>query len=285
MVVVARGGEGGVGWAMLACIQFGISYRLRGLSWHDVYRLRDNAKVCRHMLRLAPTSIKSRVQHLQERLHGAPSGRVLACDWARCRQGLPDLWLCLEDACGHVGCGRRQEGQHALQHFQQSGHTIVIKISSYAMWCYTCQKWLESTDGPPYEQALVTEIVSDVTGGPDVGRILKHQSEDRNAAHGLRRHAIFFLVPAAWDSDWRAFMMGDSSIPPPPLQQAQAALRELVANPAAHVRYDEQYRLVTDATWQYLRERYGATPALPAAQVCHLVVLFEIALIRSHLPT
>lgn len=44
-----------------------------------------------------------------------------------------NLWLCL--VCGHVGCGR-YEREHALSHFQSSGHTYAIELSSQRVWDY-----------------------------------------------------------------------------------------------------------------------------------------------------
>lgn len=52
-------------------------------------------------------------------------------------------WLCL--TCGHVGCPRAEAGgkQHAIAHYLQSGHAIVLKLGTVTpagadVHCYAC---------------------------------------------------------------------------------------------------------------------------------------------------
>ncbi len=50
----------------------------------------------------------------------------------------PDLRLCL--TCSHVGCCEDAKNQHALKHFQETGHPIVRPLKGGLlrnwMWCY-----------------------------------------------------------------------------------------------------------------------------------------------------
>ncbi len=44
-----------------------------------------------------------------------------------------NLWLCLE--CGNLGCGRKQYdgsggNNHAIEHFQQTGHGVNVKLGT-----------------------------------------------------------------------------------------------------------------------------------------------------------
>ncbi|XP_053617366.1 BRCA1-associated protein [Plodia interpunctella] len=54
-------------------------------------------------------------------------------------EGLPDgvesgsLWICL--ICGHVGCGRYENG-HAAKHFLASNHTYALQLGSNRVWDY-----------------------------------------------------------------------------------------------------------------------------------------------------
>ncbi|KAJ0172879.1 hypothetical protein K1T71_011055 [Dendrolimus kikuchii] len=43
------------------------------------------------------------------------------------------LWICL--ICGHVGCGRYENG-HAAKHFLQSNHTYALQLGSNRVWDY-----------------------------------------------------------------------------------------------------------------------------------------------------
>jgi uncharacterized UBP type Zn finger protein len=45
--------------------------------------------------------------------------------------------MCL--VCGHVGCCDKAKNQHALQHFQQTGHPLIKPYKERGMdwiWCY-----------------------------------------------------------------------------------------------------------------------------------------------------
>jgi uncharacterized UBP type Zn finger protein len=49
----------------------------------------------------------------------------------------PALRLCL--TCGHVGCCEKAKNQHALKHFQATGHPLVSPYKERGMhwiWCY-----------------------------------------------------------------------------------------------------------------------------------------------------
>ncbi|XP_072370130.1 ubiquitin carboxyl-terminal hydrolase 16 [Scyliorhinus torazame] len=51
----------------------------------------------------------------------------------------PTVWLCLK--CGHQGCGRNSEDQHALKHYEKQhseSHCVVLNLDSWSIWCYLC---------------------------------------------------------------------------------------------------------------------------------------------------
>lgn len=45
-----------------------------------------------------------------------------------------DLWMCV--ICGFVGCGR-YIGEHALEHYKESGHNFSIELNSQRVWDYS----------------------------------------------------------------------------------------------------------------------------------------------------
>ncbi|CAG12771.1 unnamed protein product, partial [Tetraodon nigroviridis] len=56
-------------------------------------------------------------------------------------QETPGLWMCLK--CGHSGCGRNSEKQHAIQHYEtphSDPHCLVISLDSWSVWCYICDE-------------------------------------------------------------------------------------------------------------------------------------------------
>ncbi|KAK4831664.1 hypothetical protein QYF61_018631 [Mycteria americana] len=51
----------------------------------------------------------------------------------------PSIWLCLK--CGHRGCGRNSEEQHALKHYttpRSDPHCLVLSLDNWSVWCYIC---------------------------------------------------------------------------------------------------------------------------------------------------
>ncbi|KAM6095745.1 ubiquitin carboxyl-terminal hydrolase 16 isoform 2-T3 [Chlamydotis macqueenii] len=51
----------------------------------------------------------------------------------------PSIWLCLK--CGHRGCGRNSQEQHALRHYttpRSDPHCLVLSLDNWSVWCYIC---------------------------------------------------------------------------------------------------------------------------------------------------
>ncbi|XP_045435749.1 ubiquitin carboxyl-terminal hydrolase 16 isoform X3 [Pipistrellus kuhlii] len=51
----------------------------------------------------------------------------------------PSVWLCLK--CGHQGCGRNSQEQHALKHYltpRSEPHCLVLNLDNWSVWCYLC---------------------------------------------------------------------------------------------------------------------------------------------------
>ncbi|XP_045929121.1 ubiquitin carboxyl-terminal hydrolase 16 [Micropterus dolomieu] len=49
------------------------------------------------------------------------------------------VWMCLK--CGHRGCGRNSENQHAIKHYQtprSDPHCLVVSLDNWSVWCYIC---------------------------------------------------------------------------------------------------------------------------------------------------
>ncbi|KAJ8280111.1 hypothetical protein GJAV_G00050670 [Gymnothorax javanicus] len=51
----------------------------------------------------------------------------------------PMIWVCLK--CGHRGCGRGSENQHAIKHYEKphsDAHCLVLSMDNWSVWCYIC---------------------------------------------------------------------------------------------------------------------------------------------------
>ncbi|MCI4385575.1 hypothetical protein PGIGA_G00052170 [Pangasianodon gigas] len=49
------------------------------------------------------------------------------------------IWMCLK--CGHRGCGRFSENQHAIKHYEtprSDPHCLVLSLDNWSVWCYIC---------------------------------------------------------------------------------------------------------------------------------------------------
>ncbi|XP_044058335.1 ubiquitin carboxyl-terminal hydrolase 16 [Siniperca chuatsi] len=49
------------------------------------------------------------------------------------------VWMCLK--CGHRGCGRSSENQHAIKHYEtprSDPHCLVVSLDNWSVWCYIC---------------------------------------------------------------------------------------------------------------------------------------------------
>ncbi|XP_060929014.1 ubiquitin carboxyl-terminal hydrolase 16 [Limanda limanda] len=49
------------------------------------------------------------------------------------------VWMCLK--CGHRGCGRHSENQHAIKHYEtprSEPHCLVLSMDNWSVWCYIC---------------------------------------------------------------------------------------------------------------------------------------------------
>ncbi|XP_049915540.1 ubiquitin carboxyl-terminal hydrolase 16 [Epinephelus moara] len=54
-------------------------------------------------------------------------------------QEMAPVWMCLK--CGHRGCGRNSENQHAIKHYEtprSDPHCLVISLDNWSVWCYIC---------------------------------------------------------------------------------------------------------------------------------------------------
>lgn len=98
-------------------------------AWEQVYT------TCEHILTL--------VQESARQIQSQDLGICSLCDLHE------NLWLCLQ--CGNLGCGRAQFGglkghSHGLEHKNQSGHAVAVKLGSITpegtadVYCYSCDE-------------------------------------------------------------------------------------------------------------------------------------------------
>jgi uncharacterized UBP type Zn finger protein len=53
--------------------------------------------------------------------------------------------MCLNGDCHTLCCGR-DSSNHAVAHFKQSGHAVVMNVKTAVIWCYLCDDELKPSE-------------------------------------------------------------------------------------------------------------------------------------------
>ncbi|XP_051966349.1 ubiquitin carboxyl-terminal hydrolase 16 isoform X2 [Xyrauchen texanus] len=78
----------------------------------------------------------------------------------------PAMWMCLK--CGHRGCGRSSENQHAIKHYEtprSDPHCLVLSLDVWSVWCYICDEEVQYSSTGQLAQ-LVTNIRKQALADP-----------------------------------------------------------------------------------------------------------------------
>ncbi|KAK9521153.1 hypothetical protein VZT92_020983 [Zoarces viviparus] len=76
------------------------------------------------------------------------------------------IWMCLK--CGHIGCGRNSENQHAIKHYEtprSDPHCLVISLDNWSVWCYICDDEVQYSSTGHLAQ-LVTSLKKQTSADP-----------------------------------------------------------------------------------------------------------------------
>ncbi|XP_017271741.1 ubiquitin carboxyl-terminal hydrolase 16 isoform X2 [Kryptolebias marmoratus] len=87
------------------------------------------------------------------------------------------LWMCLK--CGHRGCGRNSENQHAIKHYEtprSDPHCLVISLDNWSVWCYICDDEVQYSRTGHLAQ-LVSNLKKETSADP-IKRPQKRVKED-----------------------------------------------------------------------------------------------------------
>lgn len=67
------------------------------------------------------------------------------CD---CENDGPNLWLCLHPECRYVGCAEQYQDHNTEHNKQFLSHSAHLNLSSYRIWCYSCQTEVHTASVP-----------------------------------------------------------------------------------------------------------------------------------------
>ncbi|XP_068122484.1 ubiquitin carboxyl-terminal hydrolase 16-like [Hyperolius riggenbachi] len=90
------------------------------------------------------------------------------------------IWLCLK--CGHRGCGRYSERQHALNHYntpRSEPHCLVLSVGEWNVWCYLCDEQVHYSSSGRLQQ-LITHIQKKTKVKVPKTVVQSNQDDNRN---------------------------------------------------------------------------------------------------------
>ncbi|XP_072280184.1 ubiquitin carboxyl-terminal hydrolase 49 isoform X2 [Pyxicephalus adspersus] len=90
------------------------------------------------------------------------------------------IWACLK--CSHVACGRYIE-EHALRHFQESRHPLVMEVHELYVFCYLCQDYVLN-DNPEGDLKLLRSALSAVQSQKQESSIRRSLRSQSTAMEG-----------------------------------------------------------------------------------------------------
>ncbi|KFV66502.1 Ubiquitin carboxyl-terminal hydrolase 44, partial [Dryobates pubescens] len=95
------------------------------------------------------------------------------------------VWACL--SCSHVACGRYIE-EHALKHFQESGHPVALEVNELYVFCYLCDDYVLN-DNTTGDLKLLRSTLSAIKSQnyqctTRSGRTLRSAGDDSYLSHG-----------------------------------------------------------------------------------------------------
>eukprot|EP00842_Homolaphlyctis_polyrhiza_P000183 jgi/Hompol1/1165/HPOL_002657-RA len=204
-------------WRSLCAFHKGIGFRAPDVSWKELYFDKGIDSVCLHLNQLTEDAIDCFSTSLATVLQSHQQQNVpVNCDFADCPKQFPDLWVCMEHNCMHIGCGRTKN-KHAQNHFLNYKHCLSLKINTLEMWCYNCQKWLGVFDSHVVEQHKVLAIANQIrfNVGPQhfCSQAMTLRRQYERSLGAWHPYDTIFLIEAGWASRWSKFLLGNGPSP------------------------------------------------------------------------
>ncbi|XP_063542442.1 ubiquitin carboxyl-terminal hydrolase 20 [Cydia strobilella] len=80
----------------------------------------------------------------------------------------PNLWICLQPDCHHVGCSEVRNDHSTLHQKSQPSHCVHMNVSTERVWCYICEKEVHVRAAVAYHRISPD---STVEGEPSSARV------------------------------------------------------------------------------------------------------------------
>ncbi|XP_029027487.1 ubiquitin carboxyl-terminal hydrolase 16 [Betta splendens] len=141
---------------------------------------------CRHIKKGADQALLKKLheisdwtscQDCQQHERKENASATLPQDSEEDKENIP-VWMCLK--CGHRGCGRTSENQHAIKHYQtprSDPHCLVVSLDNWNVWCYLCDEEVQYSRTGHLAQ-LLTSLKKQTSVDPVKGEQKRVKEED-----------------------------------------------------------------------------------------------------------
>jgi len=247
-------------WQTRCILEKELSFKIYGITWRSLY-LFDTSGVCKHLNNMANLSkiasfLSKEWIHKDTKCHG---DKLLQKSNA-CPCTFNYLWLCVEGDCFNVGCGRR-DNIHALGHCNATGHGLTLKLNTFEMWCYGCERWIGQEESNIIEAARLLEIQNKLhkaCNSVPQKSVVERRQKERNFVQAKKGDARWAVAAIGWIKKWERFIIGD--LPEfseridntPLLDHSGRAVRRGLTR--------EDYRVFSMPAWEMIVKQYGGGP-------------------------
>jgi len=232
----------------------GFNFKLNTMSWFQMYFYPQSANICPHLSLLGIENL-SFIANCFKKLHPV----LQICQAQDCNYGFNRLWFCATPGCRYIGCGRR-DNAHALNHFKELGHPLIIKLNTVEMWCYQCTKWCGNQSSDPIESQKVLSVISYIGLNCDksfLSSTFLRRQKERDLGPEERLNTTWAIIELNWYKSWERFIIGD-------LEEFSAPIdnQPLLSDGRFNFLLRGTWTHVSLATWEYLQRTYGGGPLI-----------------------
>lgn len=126
-----------------------MSWQMGPASKYSVLSMKDDAdskKITTERRMVFPGTFAEPCPHLKNIASKPPAIPIptdALCQHPDCGcAGKGDNWICLEEGCMKVFCGRNK-CKHMLKHSEETAHEVALSLNDLSTWCYRCQAFLD----------------------------------------------------------------------------------------------------------------------------------------------
>jgi len=247
-------------WETRNNIEKNIYFKIAEITWRQLFRV-DTSGVCKHLNNITnPSKIISILReewHTKEtKCHGSKQNAI------PCLCPFNNLWICVEGDCFNIGCGRR-DNVHAMGHFNTTKHALTLKLNTFEMWCYGCERWIGQKGSNLIEAGRVFELQNNLykaCNNVPPTDIMERRQQERDFEQAKKGDIQWAIAEIGWIKKWERFIIGDFLD-----FSEQLDNTPLLNHTGTAVRFGltrDDYRVFSMSAWEVISNRYGGGPLI-----------------------